>query len=253
MPAPGLSFRVLSMDFPGWFQMSTSRLKRVQEAAKQLQVNKEAATTLTMPSDSAPVRTVLHPGGDYAFAMEVDDGGSEPVSELWFGRLALLQRKDGGVIMSPLLLDDAKKDGVRLVCSAWFEDSPDGLLVLGNVRDPTRYSAWSCFGSVDLALMPDSTDTFKFVDETHRENLKTALGLTTASAQHRYTAEAPAPVEAESAEGAQARRQAAELIRTERKRDAESRDIREGERAPEKRRATREASARDLCPGYRYN
>ena len=62
-----------------------------------------------MPSDSAPVRTVLHPGGDYAFAMEVDDGGSEPVSELWFGRLALLQRKHGGVIMSPLLLDDAKK------------------------------------------------------------------------------------------------------------------------------------------------
>ena len=52
---------------------------------------------------------MLHPGGDYAFAMEVDDGGSEPVSELWFGRLALLQRKDGSVICHLSFLTVLKK------------------------------------------------------------------------------------------------------------------------------------------------
>ena len=87
--------------------------------------------------------------------------------------------------------------------------------------------------------MPDSTDTFKFVDETHKANLKTALGMTTGSAQHRSTAEAPASAEAESAVDAQARRQAAELMRAEEARDAESRGIREVERAPGKRHAAR--------------
>ena len=135
--------------------------------------------------------------------------------ELWFGRLALLQRKDGSVLMSPLLLDDAKKEDVRLVCSAWFEDSSDGTLVLGNVRDPTRYSAWSCFGSVDLALVPGSIDTFKFVDETHRRDLTAALELTVAgSTQRDCVAEFPV-VQAESAAAAQARRQAAEFMRAE--------------------------------------
>ena len=73
--------------------MSTSRLKRVQEAAKQLQVNKEAATTLTMPSDSAPVRTVLHPGGDYAFAMEVDDGDLSQFLSFGLGALLFFNAK----------------------------------------------------------------------------------------------------------------------------------------------------------------
>lgn len=215
-------------------KMATSRLQRVQEAAKQLQVNKEAETSQIQTGDSAPVRTVLHCGGHYAFAMEI---GRSP--ELWFGRLALLQRKDGSVLMSPLLLDDAKKEDVRLVCSAWFEDSSDGTLVLGNVRDPTRYSAWSCFGSVDLALVPGSIDTFKFVDETHRRDLTAALELTVAgSTQRDCVAEVPV-VQAESAAAAQARREAAEFMRAEKARESQSRDVREVERAPGKRRATR--------------
>ena len=132
-----------------------------------------------------------------------------------------------------------KKEDVRLVCSAWFEDSSDGTLVLGNVRDPTRYSAWSCFGSVDLALVPGSIDTFKFVDETHRRDLTAALELTVAgSTQRDCVAEVPV-VQAESAAAAQARRQAAEFMRAEKARESQSRDVREVERAPGKRRATR--------------
>ena len=127
---------------------------------------------------------------------------------------------------------------MRLVCSAWFEDSSDGQLVLGNVRDPTRYSAWSCFGSVSLALVPGSTDTFTFVDEAHRRDLKTALQMTVAGSAQRACVPV-APVEAESAAAAQARRQAAELMRAEKAREAQSRDLREVERSLGKRRATR--------------
>jgi len=72
------------------------------------------------------------------------DGGvvDETPTGGWHSRLEgvvmITFRKDGSVLTSPLLLDDAKKEDVRLVCSAWFEDSSDGQLVLGKVHDPTR-------------------------------------------------------------------------------------------------------------------
>ena len=48
-------------------------------------------------------------------AMGVDEWGSEPVSELWFGRLVLLKSIDDSAIVSPILLDHAKQEGARLV------------------------------------------------------------------------------------------------------------------------------------------
>ena len=84
-----------------------------------------------------------------------------------------------------------------------------------------------------------SIETFKFVDETHRRDLTAALELTVAgSTQRDCVAEVPV-VQAESAAAAQARRQAAEFMRAEKARESQSRDVREVERAPGKRRATR--------------
>jgi len=89
-----------------------------------------------------------------------------------------------------------------------------------------------------LTLVPGSSDTFTFVDETHRRDLKAALQMTVAGSAQRACVPV-VPVEAESATAAQARRQAAELMRAEKAREAQSRDLREVERAPGKRRATR--------------
>ena len=69
--------------------------------------------------------------------------------------------------------------------------------------------------------MPGSSETFTFVDETHRRDLKAALQMTVAGSAQRACVPV-VPVEAESATAAQARRQAAELMRAEKARSGEA-------------------------------
>ena len=74
-------------------------------------------------------------------------------------------------------MEDAKTDDVHFVCT-WFEEREDGMLVLGSVRDLTRYSAKSCLSTVDLKLVESSRERgniYVFADPSSRDNLLMVL------------------------------------------------------------------------------
>ena len=160
--------------------MSSSRLHRVQEAAKQLQANKAASLAADAASVAAEAlgaegsvqieRQVIENGSDLAFAM--DEGGQ---LTLWIGRVEIMLGRNKSPVMTVMFLEDAKLDGISVVCT-WFEQVGDGTLVLGSVRDLARYSATSCLSIVDLKLVDgNSTNKYKFADPACRANLLVAL------------------------------------------------------------------------------
>jgi hypothetical protein len=108
-------------------KMSTARLTRVQEAAKQVKANESGA---------AEAAAVLQLGHYYACAFEDDDDGPYVA----FGRLeAMKEPKTKGSVLvreSMLLLDDAKRENKQLLFT-WFMDATSpSTLFFGKHRSP---------------------------------------------------------------------------------------------------------------------
>jgi hypothetical protein len=203
-------------------QISTMRLQRVQDAAKQIAVNRAPATC------AADKATVLQLGSDYAFAMEDDDG----CGFFYVGRLQQMKRKNRSSMNTPILLDDAKREGVSLVCS-WFKEDRLGALLYDADSDLSVYSSWCCLGQVDLVFVPGvlpEKDVYVYNDPDAIENLYAAVELT-------HRAEPAQPIAGGSPEEAAQRRQVSEQARSAAALDAESRDTRVVQRAPGKRQA----------------
>jgi hypothetical protein len=164
-------------------RISSNRLDRVKQAQKQLQANKSAALAPMGTLDSAAAASggvteiqakeaVIENGSDLAFAM--DEGGK---LTLWIGRVEIMSGRKKIPLSTAIFLEDAKIDDVHFVCT-WFEEREDGTLVLGSVRDLTRYSAKSCLSTVDLKLVDSSRERgniYVFADPTCRDNLLVAL------------------------------------------------------------------------------
>ena len=132
---------------------------------------------------------------------------------------------------TPRTINDAKLEGVTLVCS-WFSETAFGELIYNSDMDYSAYSAWCCLGHVDLVFVENAGgDFYVFNDPEAVENLQLALELTKADdpGQQRQIEE---PAEAA------VRRQAVEQGRAAGALAAESLDVREVLRAPGKRFAT---------------
>jgi type III secretion system FlhB-like substrate exporter len=105
-------------------KMSSNRLDRVQEAARQLQANKAAAVALDTDSAAAETlgaagsiqieRQVIENGSDLAFAME--EGGE---LTLWIGRVEIMLGRNKSPLRTVMFLEDAKVDCVRFVCTCF--------------------------------------------------------------------------------------------------------------------------------------
>ena len=163
-------------------------------------------------------QAVIENGSDLAFAM--NEGGK---LTLWVGRIEIMSGRKKIPLSTAIFLEDAKADDVHFVCT-WFEEREDGMLVLGSVRDPTRYSAQSCLSTVDLKLVESSREhgnVFVFADPACKDNLLVAL----------ETLAKPVGSQETSTE-AEARRQAFEDARA--KADTEAAQL---ERAPVQRAA----------------
>ena len=164
-------------------KMSTERLKRVQEAAKQIEkresflANRAASSssssssssTSSSPSslpDSDDIQVVLQTGSHYAFSFVDDD--DNPKWEI--GQLSVLKDKNGNsMIETALTLSDAREAGVHLVCS-WFVEKPGGNFILGLVH-PTRYSSLCCMCDVDLAIVDAEKKEYRLADSARRVQL----------------------------------------------------------------------------------
>ena len=82
--------------------MSSSRLQRGQEAAKQLEKNSDPTTE--------DAEMVL--GWDFAFTVQsLGDGAC-----MYTGRLPQMKRNNGSPISTPALPDTAKRENACLVC-----------------------------------------------------------------------------------------------------------------------------------------
>jgi hypothetical protein len=118
--------------------VSSARLKRVQEAAHQIVENRKISTSRTDvggTSLASGIVSVLELGADLAFAFNVDGK-----VELWIGRLNQMRRKNESTMNTPILLDAAKEEGVRLVCT-WFQYESTGRLKHNAVIDLKSYSS----------------------------------------------------------------------------------------------------------------
>ena len=189
--------------------MSTWRLARVQQAAKQLKVNEEAAAAAGEGggSSDANTATVLRLGNDYAFAMDYGQGQMA----VEYGRLSVMKSKGGEVVREGmLLLDDAKIDGTRLLC-IWFAESGKQLK-LGTLVHSATYSACCCLGEVNLKLADVEAGTYVFSDPSQQKDMERAL-IATKAPRGGASPAAPAPKVQETPSEAAARRQAKEAKR----------------------------------------
>ena len=66
------------------------------------------------------VVSVLELGCDVAFAMIENE-----IPRLWIGRIDVMRRRNRAPMNDPILLDDAKIDGILLNCT-WLEKQADG-------------------------------------------------------------------------------------------------------------------------------
>lgn len=160
--------------------VSSARLKRVQEAAHQIVENRKISTSRTDvggTSLASGIVSVLELGADLAFAFNVDGK-----VELWIGRLNQMRRKNESTMNTPILLDAAKEEGVRLVCT-WFQYESTGRLKHNAVIDLKSYSSWSCMGVVELrpaplAIKESAEQWYCLEDASAYESLSAALELT---------------------------------------------------------------------------
>jgi len=192
-------------------RISSTRLLRVQEAAKQLEKNRDP---LTSAADTA---TVLQLGSDFAFAFDESGGGSI----IYFGRVLQMKRKNGSQMNTPITLDSAKMEDVRVVCS-WFKETKNGEFLHDSDSDHTAYSTWSVLAKVDFMFKKEHGYYLPAYPEAI-ERLQLALDLTEAQTEAR----------GEVVDGQPAGRQSNSGDTT-----ADSIDKREVLRAPGKRRAT---------------
>lgn len=215
-------------------RISSARLTRVQKAMKQIKRNNGASAAKAGGSGALPgdVKDVLQVGSDYAFAFEMEDGSC--VVE--FGRLEVM-RSSGGDVLSEgaMLLDDAKRSGVKLVCQ-WFKEH-GGTLTLGDVVHPVQYSAWCVIGGASLVLVDVATRSYRHADEHTRSLFDLACGATEPLAAAAVATAQPRAAVETKAETA-ARRKTQEDARKIERAAAASVDVAVVVRAEGKRRAT---------------
>ena len=141
-----------------------------------------------------------------------------------------------------MLLDDAKRARVMVVCQWYTETVTSGatVFVLGGVAHPVQYSAWSILGESHLDLVDSSTQNNRFVDEGARSMFELTCEVTE---PREAVSQTPPPTQAhESKAGTTARRKAEEESRKAEAVFAASTGVEVVARAPGKRRATKAAA-----------
>ena len=226
-------------------RISTARLARVQEAMKQLKENNRVGAEKA--SGGAAVaqgktREVLLVGHDYAFVFE--NGSGKSTVEI--GRLEILRSVGGDHLADgAMLLDDAKRARVMVVCQWFTETVTSGatVFVLGGVVHPVQYSAWSILGEAHLDLVDSSTQTYRFVDEGARSMFELTCEVTE---PREALFQTPQRTQAhESKAETTARRKGEEESRKAEAVFAASTAVEVVVRAPGKRRATKAAVTRN--------